>query len=344
MTLWLLACVAATDELCAPGTIKLGSSGESFQRLESALDAAEYTDGICLGEGTWEIDEPLQLEGDEDEEGRWIDIFGAGSDQTVLRAPILDRFELRFDTGTGSTHAGLRGLTLENLGTLLVAGDVVLEDVVSRSDRQDVGLVVQGFDVVATNVEVTGHRWMHQDGLGLRARDTLVVEELVVADNEHGANFSVVLNGHGGVTWKGGAVVGNTGIAGTPQDRFLTVGGGAEITSVDVDDNLVSGSLFAVDDDASFLDVNLRNNVGAGEFLMWGPGTSWMMSGGRVRNNSFQVATLGVYGEGLLTLDQVDLKNPETPCEVAGSVDCLGVEAGPAVSVVCSTSACTGQE
>lgn len=344
MMVWLLACVAIDTPLCSPGTIKLGSTGEEYQRLESALEAADYTDGICIGEGTWILDSPVQLQGSEGDEGRWIDIFGAGSDKTLLQAETLSRLEVRFDMGTGATHAALRGLTLENIGALTVAGEIELEDVVSRSDRLDAGLVAQGYAVTVTNVRSSGHRWMHQDGVAMRARERLTIEDLVVEDNEVGANFPMVLDAVAEVDWEGGSVEANVNTAGMPTDRFLTLRGVVSMHDVDLSSNDVAGSLIAVDEGTELDTVRVGKNVVGGDHVISGPGTGWEMRGGRVTNNEARVSALGIYGEGLLTLSRVNLSNPDSPCEVAGGTSCLQVTGGPDVSAVCSSSACTTQD
>lgn len=342
----LLACVdtkvplgGADSVACADGEIRVASTGTTYPTLGTAMAGAADIDTVCIGAGTWLLDDTLTCSGDRlDMGGRTLTVVGAGAEHTTLvgsggMGPGSFCYELRIDTREAAQSWS--GVTFSNAAVSLEGSEVAVSDV--RVTRYAGGL--RAFYVNAGRLDIRGLTLADNVvdyGAGFDLRGDGTITDLVVERNRSDLGYVGEL--YGDIAWTGGRVSGNTRTTDEPGYDFIETWGDVRVTSVDFTDNVTNGPILTAYDALALTNVQFRGNDTDWHGVLTSRGHV-TMTGGAVRGNVGAEGAMAVLDDGRLDLVGVDVED-NVGCAVTGDGACLREALGPDTTVSCDAGGC----
>jgi hypothetical protein len=346
LLLALFACVdtkppneSAEPVACAAGEIRVASTGAAYPTLGTALDGAAEIDSICIGAGTWLLEDTMRCSGEAlDMGGRTLTVVGAGADQTTLvGAGGVGPGNFCHDLGIDTRDAAQSwsGVTFWNAAVVLEGSEVAVADVRVSHYAGD----MRAFRVNAAVLDVGGLTLadnVFDYGAGFELRGDGTITDLVVERNRSdGGNVGEI---YGNVAWTGGRVSENIRTADDQGFDLVETWGDVRVSSVSFTDNVTNGPILTAHDALTLTDVQFLANETDWRGVLTSHGHV-TMTGGALRGNEGLDGALAIFEDGEIELVGVDVED-NVGCAVTGDGVCLREDLGPDTTVSCDVGGC----
>ncbi|MES2643171.1 MAG: hypothetical protein V4850_27050 [Myxococcota bacterium] len=324
---------------CAAGEIRVASTGAAYPTLGTALDGAAEVDTICIGAGTWLLEDTMRCSGDSlDMRGRTLTVVGAGADKTTLvGAGGVGPGNYCHDLGIDTFEAAQSwsGVTFWNAAVTLEGSAVAVSDVrVSHysGDMRALRLISPALDI--RGLTLADNVFDYGAGFELRGDGTLA-DLVLERTRSDGGNVGEI---YGNVAWTGGRVSENTRTIDEQGFDLIETWGDVRVNSVTFTDNVTNGPILTAHDALTLTDVEFLANQTDWRGVLTSHGHV-TMTGGALRGNEGLDGAIAIFEGGEIELVGVDVED-NVGCAVTGDGACLREDLGPDTTVSCDAGGC----